>query len=398
MDFRAILPFRARKQRPRVSASLALAGVAAGAAAVALLEPRGGARRRGLVVQKTIHSGKAARTFGQKAARDLANRSRGLLASARSSVRESGVSDDVLCERVRSRVGRLTSHPAAIEVSARGGVIELRGPVLEREAEQVLAGTRRVRGAREVEDHLQRHAEPGNVPRLQGGAARSRPVPEILQQSWAPATRLLAIVSGAGLALGGLSARRPKARAMGVIGALLALRGATNLPLKRLFGVGARRRGVDVHKTIHIEAPRPEVFAFFSAFENFPRFMAHVRDVHRTGDGRWHWTVDGPAGASVEWDAEVSALEANEVVAWKTLPGAAVASSGIARFEDEGSGTRLDIRLSYNPPAGAVGHAFAVLVGADPKRQMNDDLLRFKSLLERGKAEGVTRQELRPRE
>ncbi len=397
MNFRAILPFRQRKQRPAASTGLALAGVAAGAAAVVLLEPRGGARRRGLLVQKTIHVSKTARTFGQKAARDLANRSRGLLASARSSVRESGVSDEVLCERVRARIGRLTSHPAAIEVSSRGGVIELRGPIVENEAEQVVRGTRRVRGVREVDDHLERHAHPGEVSALRGGAVR-RPVPEILQQSWSPGTRLLAIVSGVGLALGGLSARRPNARATGILGALLALRGATNVPLKRLFGIGARRRAVDLRKTIHIEAPREEVFAFFSAFENFPRFMAHVREVDRTGDGRWHWTVDGPAGASVEWDAEVSALTPNEVVAWKTVPGAAVASSGIARFEDEGNGTRLDIRLSYHPPAGGLGHAFALLVGADPKRQMNDDLLRFKSLLERGKSGGITREEVRPRE
>jgi len=397
MNFRAIVPFRQRKQRPPVSPGLALAGVAAGAAAVALLEPRGGARRRGLLVQKTIHAGKTARTFGQKAARDLANRSRGLLASARSSVRESGVSDEVLCERVRSRIGRLTSHAGAIEVSSRGGVIELRGPVLDHEAEQVVRGTRRVRGVHDVDDHLERHSQPGEVSALRGGAVR-RPVPEMLQHSWSPGARLLAIVSGAGLAVGGLSARRPNARAMGMFGALLALRGATNVPLKRLFGIGARRRAVDLRKTIHVEAPREEVFAFFAAFENFPRFMAHVREVHRTGDGRWHWTVDGPGGASVEWDAEVSALTPNEVVAWKTVPGAAVASSGIARFEDEGNGTRLDLRLSYNAPAGAVGHAFAVLAGADPKRQMNDDLLRFKSLLERGKAEGVTREEVRPRE
>ncbi len=77
-----------------------------------------------------------------------------------------------------------------------------------------------------------------------------------------------------------------------------------------------------------------------------------------------------------------------------------VENAGIIHFEEAGGGrTRLDIRLSYNPPAGAIGHAFAKLLGADPKKQMDDDLLRFKSLMELGKATGhetVTRDELRP--
>jgi uncharacterized membrane protein len=48
-------------------------------------------------------------------------------------------------------------------------------------------------------------------------------------------------------------------------------------------------------------------------------------------------------------------------------------------------GTRIQIRLSYNPPAGALGHGVAALLGSDPKRAMDEDLVRFKSLLEDGR-------------
>jgi uncharacterized membrane protein len=41
--------------------------------------------------------------------------------------------------------------------------------------------------------------------------------------------------------------------------------------------------------------------------------------------------------------------------------------------------------MSYNPPAGALGHAVATLFGSDPKSAMNEDLVRLKSLLETGK-------------
>jgi uncharacterized membrane protein len=43
------------------------------------------------------------------------------------------------------------------------------------------------------------------------------------------------------------------------------------------------------------------------------------------------------------------------------------------------------VQLSYNPPAGALGHAVASLFGADPKRAMDEDMVRLKSLLEEGK-------------
>src|SRR6185503_5854390 len=101
-----------------------------------------------------------------------------------------------------------------------------------------------------------------------------------------------------------------------------------------------------------------------------------------------------------EWDAVITRLEDGKVLEWKSVEGSTVENAGIIHFEDLGEGrTRLDIRLSYNPPAGVIGHAFAKLLGADPKKQMDDDLLRFKSLMELGKATGheqVSRDELVP--
>jgi uncharacterized membrane protein len=40
--------------------------------------------------------------------------------------------------------------------------------------------------------------------------------------------------------------------------------------------------------------------------------------------------------------------------------------------------------MSYTPPAGAIGHGLALLLGADPKSQMDEDLARMKAFIERG--------------
>jgi len=113
--------------------------------------------------------------------------------------------------------------------------------------------------------------------------------------------------------------------------------------------------------------------------------MSHVREVRDLGDGRSHWVVDGPAGIRLGGNAVITQYIPDEVFAWKSEPGATVQHAGIIRFEPmRDGGTRVHVRLSYNPPAGAVGHSIAWLFGADPKQQMDDDLLRMKTFVETG--------------
>jgi uncharacterized membrane protein len=40
--------------------------------------------------------------------------------------------------------------------------------------------------------------------------------------------------------------------------------------------------------------------------------------------------------------------------------------------------------MTYNPPGGAFGHVIAKLFGADPKTELDEDLMRLKSFLETG--------------
>jgi uncharacterized membrane protein len=196
----------------------------------------------------------------------------------------------------------------------------------------------------------------------------------------------------------------------GVTGALattagvgLLARAVTNLDARRLIGVGAGRRAVDIHKTIHVLAPVEEVFAFWDNVENFPRFMSHLKQVRRIGDGRTHWAASGPAGLSMEWTAVETRREPNQLLAWSSEPGSALQSAGAVRFRpDPNGGTLIDVQMSYNPPAGAIGHAFAAIFGLDPKSAMDDDLVRLKSLIEYGKAtahhHAVYRDEVEPRQ
>ena len=143
-----------------------------------------------------------------------------------------------------------------------------------------------------------------------------------------------------------------------------------------------RRRTVDIQKTLFVEAPVDRVYEFWSNYENFPRFMSNVREVRDLGGGRSHWVVNGPGGLSIEWDSVLTEQVPAETLAWRSRPGSMLENAGVVRFKPEGGGTRVELRLCYNPPAGGAGQAVAELLGADPRAKVNEDLERLKALLE----------------
>jgi uncharacterized membrane protein len=364
-----------------------LTGIGLGMGLVYLLDSQRGGRRRALLrdsVAGAMHTTAAA---AETTTRDMAKRVTGTAAELRASVSRDNATDHTIVERVRAKLGRVVSHPHAIAVSAANGVVTLSGPVLQVEVPRLLRTVEGVRGVREVINQLDEHKQAGNIPSLQGGATPPGLQPDIWQQQWAPATRFIA---GAGaLALAALGAQRRNVPGWLLIasGISLLARAGTNLETRRLVGIGPRRRAVDLQKTININAPVQDVYAFWTAYRNFPRFMSRVLEVRpSTREGQSHWTVAGPAGAPIEFDAEVTEARANQIFAWRTVEGSMVGHGGIVHFEPTADGgTRVHIRMSYNPPGGWFGHSVAKAFGVDPKSSMDDDLVRMKTLIETGR-------------
>lgn len=208
----------------RASAGFWIAGVGVGAGCMYLLDPDRGRARRALLHDKTTSAYRGVRTSVEKAQADLANRAHGLLAQAKTAMRREPVEEDQLIARVRAKLGRLVSHPHAIEVFAHDGAITLSGAVLEHEAQQLLSGVGSIHGVSTVCDHLLRHSEESFIASLQGGRERHPTRPRVFRRYWPPALRMLAGVAGAGLGLYGLfsSSRTVRAAALPVGAGLLA--------------------------------------------------------------------------------------------------------------------------------------------------------------------------------
>jgi hypothetical protein len=178
-----------------------LVGAGIGAAAIFMLDPAGGGRRRALVRDKIVRASRLTRDGVDATARDMGNRARGIAAATRGRMWNGEVDDDTLIERVRAKLGRVASHARAIDVLADDGVVTLRGPILASEVPNVMATVRSVRGVEDVVNHLQAHESSLGVPSLQGEGRIGGPSIDILQRNWAPGTRALV---GAGVVATGI--------------------------------------------------------------------------------------------------------------------------------------------------------------------------------------------------
>jgi uncharacterized membrane protein len=189
-------------------------------------------------------------------------------------------------------------------------------------------------------------------------------------------------VLGAVLTLYSLTRRGMMASLVRTVGTGLLVGTAGRNPLAgSVLPRADRRRAVDIQKTIYIDAPLDQVYAFWSNYENFPLFMSHVREVEDLGSGRSRWSVSGPGGVPIEWNAVLTQQDPDSI-AWRSEPGSMLENAGVIRFTPSGSGTRVDLRFCYHPPAGGAGQAVAELLGSDPRAKLNEDLGRMKALLE----------------
>jgi uncharacterized membrane protein len=211
------------------------------------------------------------------------------------------------------------------------------------------------------------------------------------------AERWLSLISGGLLALDGLRRGTLVGLAEAVAGGSLVARGLTgHCSCYAALGISTARhgraasvaagRGVKVVQAVTIDRPAEELYRFWRNFENLPRFMCHLVSV-KCGEGnRSHWVARGPAGFTVSWDAEVINEHPSTLIAWRSLEGSPVATAGSVHFSPApgGRGTEVQVTLKYDTPVGKLGVLLARLFGADPAWEIQEDLRRFKQLMETG--------------
>jgi uncharacterized membrane protein len=143
---------------------------------------------------------------------------------------------------------------------------------------------------------------------------------------------------------------------------------------------------VEFEKSITVNRSAEECYRFWRDFSNLPRFMEHVESVDVKSERLSHWVAKGPAGTTVEWDAEITADQPGQLLAWHSTEDADIVNAGTVRFERAPGdrGTLIHVDFHYTPPGGKPGAMVAKLFGEEPEMQIDDDLRHFRQLLETG--------------
>jgi uncharacterized membrane protein len=157
-------------------------------------------------------------------------------------------------------------------------------------------------------------------------------------------------------------------------------RGRTNEPHASLKS----GEGMKMEQSVTINRSPDEIYSFWRQLENLPRFMDHIKSVTQLGDNLSHWIVKTSAGKEFEWDARLIEDKSGQMLSWQSLEGADVDNAGSVWFTpaDDGQGTVVKVSMKYSPPGGKIGALLAKFFGDSADKQMTEDLLRLKNLME----------------
>jgi uncharacterized membrane protein len=141
-----------------------------------------------------------------------------------------------------------------------------------------------------------------------------------------------------------------------------------------------------VGRSVLINRPRQELFAFWRDFTNLPQFMEAIESIEVSGGNRSTWKVRAPVGQTVTLETETIDVVEGESIGWRSVEGSQIETTGKVTFADApaGRGTVVSADIGYVPPGGDIGRLFAKLFAAEPNIQARHELKRFKMLMETG--------------
>ena len=131
--------------------------------------------------------------------------------------------------------------------------------------------------------------------------------------------------------------------------------------------------------SVVVNAPADQVYALFTHFNDFPKFMTYIKEVTYIDDQTSHWVAN--VVGDHQWTAVNDHWTPNQQIGWRSIDG--LENSGSVRFESLGEGeTRVDVTIHYTPPAGILGQIGESLgAGRHFERKLQEDLTNFANLV-----------------
>jgi uncharacterized membrane protein len=154
---------------------------------------------------------------------------------------------------------------------------------------------------------------------------------------------------------------------------------------KRIGKLSTNPVNINIRSSFTVNKPRHKVYNFWRKLDNLPLFMKHLESVEMIDATYSYWVLKLPTEvATVSWHAEIVKDEPNEMIGWSSLPDSMINNAGKVRFQDtlDGTGTIVDIVISYQPPAGGLGTGVAKVLNPLFKRMVDKDVQNFKQYMD----------------
>lgn len=139
---------------------------------------------------------------------------------------------------------------------------------------------------------------------------------------------------------------------------------------------------IKIDKSIIVKGNIREIYGMWTDFEHFPLFMKHIKSVRATGESTNHWKVTTLFGGEVEWNAQITQMEENKRVAWKTISGDIQTSGQVTFNELNNTEVQVTVQMQYVPPAGPAGRLASLLM-VQPEQEVDESLKEFKKFIEK---------------
>jgi len=277
---------------------------------------------------------------------------------------------------IQRLIQKFVSHPVDVSSTFYDGKLILRGVMMEHEASKLELALSKVAGVLKVENR--------------STVLTSKSIFQIKRRSDQiendQPTRTAGIFERLGLAIAAIfvtayskKMRNPLLLLFGLGGLA---RAVTNIETTRLISILLQPR-LKVHRSIQVDAPIENVFEFWKRFENYPKFMSKVLRVSVNTNNGISWEYNGPAGSTLFLNTEIYRLIPNQQMGWRTARKSLIQHTGEVFLRENKSGvTIIDVILTFSIPGGLLASSIAHILGFDPRRTIDSDLILMKTIIE----------------
>jgi uncharacterized membrane protein len=220
------------------------------------------------------------------------------------------------------------------------------------------------------------------------------------------AERALSMLIGSILVASGLKRRSLGGAVMALAGGGLVTRGVTgHSTMYQKLGLhteGGRKlsktrpdsEGLEITRAVTIGKPAEDLYRLWRDPQVQSRLLGDYGEVALKDGKHMHWTLHGPMGSRIEWDSDIVEERPNELLGWKTRPGAELPNEGSVQFSPApgNRGTEVVLRMRFSPPGEVPAGGVMKLLGFIPKQLAYKALWRFKAFAETGEVPSIKLQ------